>query len=86
MHMRNLERRVQVLLDEARYRKVAAAARRRGVSVAAVVREAIDQLPDDAASRRAAIARILAEPPIPVPEDPAELRRELDEAHDRIVW
>ena len=84
MHMRNLDRRVQILLDEPRYRKVAAEARRRRVSVAAVVREAIDQMPQDADRRRSAITRILASSSMPVPDDPFELRRELDEAHDRV--
>lgn len=83
MHMRNLERRVQLLLDEPRYRKVAAEAGRRHVSVAAVIREAIDRLPAEAEGRRAAIADILAAEPMPLPEDPAELRRELDVARER---
>ena len=42
------ERRLQILLDEARYRRVAAEADASGRSVAAVIREAIDQrFPDD---------------------------------------
>ena len=82
MCMRNLERRVQLLLDEPRYRKVAAEAARRHVSVAAVIREAIDRLPADADLRRAAIAGILAAAPMAVPADPADLRRELDAAHE----
>lgn len=82
--MRNLERRVQLLLDEPRYRKVAGEARRRHVSVAAVIREAIDRLPAGADRRRAAIAEILAAESMPLPADPAELRRELDAARERI--
>ncbi len=83
MHMRNLDRRVQLLLDEPRYRKLTGEAKRRRVSVAAVIREAIDQLPADADLRRAAIAEILAAEPMAMPSDPAELRRELDAAHRR---
>lgn len=83
MHMRNLDRRVQLLLDEPRYRKLTREAKRRRVSVAAVIREAIDQLPADAEQRRAAIAEVLDSEPMAVPSDPAELRRELDSAHDR---
>ena len=83
MHMRNLERRVQLLLDEPRYRKVTGEARRRHVSLAAVIREAIDRLPADAEGRRAAIADILAAEPMPLPADPADLRRELDRARER---
>lgn len=82
MHMRNLEHRVHLLLDEPRYRKVTGEAGRRNVSVASVIREAIDHLPEDAARRRAAIAEILAAEPMPLPADPADLRRELDVAHE----
>lgn len=82
MHMRNLERRVHLLLDEPRYRKVAGEADRRRVSVAAVIRDAIDQLPDDAAVRRSAIQQILSAEPMTLPRDPAELRRELEAARE----
>ena len=79
-----LDHRLQILLDEARYEKLAGEARRRGVSVAAVIRDAIDRLPMDDKRRRAAVARILAAEPMDVPLDPAEIRRELDSAHDRV--
>lgn len=83
MHMHILDRRIQLLLDESRYRKVAGEAKRRRVSVAAVIREAIDRLPDDASQRRTAIASLLAAEAMPLPADPADIRRELDIAHDR---
>ena len=81
-----LDRRVQLLLDAERYRKVESEARRRGSSVAAVIRAAIDQLPgaDEWERRRAALEAIFAAEPMPLPQDPADLRRELDDAHDRI--
>jgi hypothetical protein len=82
MRMRNLERRVHLLLDEPRYRRVAGEARRRRVSVAAVIRDAIDQLPDDAAVRRSAIEQILSAEPMVMPQDPAELRREVEAARE----
>ena len=78
-----LDRRVQILLDDERYEKVAREARRRHVSVAAVIRDALDRLPTDAEVRRNAIDVILAAEPMPLPDDPAELRRELDGARDR---
>jgi hypothetical protein len=84
MRMRNLERRVQLLLDDARYRKVSSEAERRGVSVAAVIRDAIDRVPTNVERRRQAIEAVLAAPPMPVPADPADLRDELDAAHDRL--
>lgn len=81
--MRMLDHRVQVLLDDARYQKVAREAKRCGISIAAVIREALDRLPADAEGRRVAIEAILAAEPMPVPADPAALRRELDAAHNR---
>jgi len=83
MRMRNLDRRVQLRLDELRYRKVTAQAKRQRVSVAAVIREAIDRLPADADLRRAAIAEVLGAEPMALPADPADLRREIDAAHIR---
>lgn len=77
------ERRLQLLLDEPRYQKVAAVARARGVSVAAVIREAIDRAVPSEQSRRSSAARaILDAPDMPVP-DPGDLRRELDELRGR---
>ncbi|MGH3443853.1 MAG: hypothetical protein ACRDPB_00625, partial [Nocardioidaceae bacterium] len=76
-----MERRLQLLLDADRYRKVADEARRSGRSVAAVIREAIDRRFADEereAERAAAARRLLAsmkasdnEPPY---ESPAELK------------
>jgi hypothetical protein len=81
MHM--LDHRVQILLDDARYQKVAGEAKRRGVSIGAVIREAVDRLPADAELRRTSIDAILAAEAMAVPAEPAELRRDLDAAHDR---
>jgi hypothetical protein len=81
MHM--LERRLQILLDDARYRRLTTAARERGTSVAAVVRDAIDlALPADLAKKRAALEAILAAEPMPVP-DVEELKREIAEGRSR---
>lgn len=75
-----LERRLQILIDESRYRRVAARARERDMSVAAVIREAIDAaLPPDLEAKRAAADRILAAEPMPVPATVEELKAELDE-------
>ena len=79
-----LERRLQILLDEPRYRRLESAARARRVSIATVVREAIDvALPADPERKREAARLILAAEPMPVPATPAELRQELDEARSR---
>jgi hypothetical protein len=79
-----LDRRVQILLDADRYRRVSAEARRRKTSLAQVVREAIDKaLPSDLARKRAALKAILEAEPIPVPDDPKDLKREIEEEHER---
>jgi hypothetical protein len=72
------DRRLQILLDEPRYRRVTAIARERKTSVAAVIREAIDLLAPADCSKRAAWKRIQAAEPMPVP-DPDELKAELEE-------
>lgn len=74
------ERRLQILIDEPRYRRLAAAARERRQSVSAAIREAIDvAFPADLAKKRAAVRRLLAAEPMPVPETVEELKAELDE-------
>jgi hypothetical protein len=70
MRMRNLERRVHLLLDESRYRKLEVEARARRVSVAQVIRDAIDRMPSDLDRRRRAIDALLAAPPMDVADDP----------------
>lgn len=79
----SLQHRLQILLDDERHQRISAIARERGVSVATVVREAIDRgLVGPEARRRAAARRLMDAPDMPVPE-PAELRAELDELRAR---
>ena len=81
--MSMLTRRLQVLLDDKRYRRLEAAARRRRVSVAAVVREAIDRdLDAPALDRSAAGRRFLAAPPMEV-GSVDDLLTELDQIRGR---
>ena len=78
-----LDRRLQILLDDARYERLAAEARRRSVPMAQVVREALDAaLSAPHARRRDAAAGILAAPRMPVSE-PEELRSELERLRGR---
>lgn len=86
MHMRKLDHRIHLLLDERRHRKISIEAKRRSVSVAEVIRDAIDRMPASDDTRRTAIEFILAAPPMPVPDDPADLRRELDAGHEGRAW
>jgi predicted DNA-binding ribbon-helix-helix protein len=81
--MRMLGHRFQILLDDERYERVTSLARDRKVSVATVIREAIDRgLPVPPRRRMAAARRILAAEPMPVP-GPAGLRAELDQERGR---
>src|ERR1700730_11897252 len=58
-----LEHRLQILLDDERHQRITAAAHERGVSVAAVVREAIDRgLSGPESRRRGAAPRLLDAP------------------------
>jgi hypothetical protein len=76
-----LTHRLHILLDEDRWQRLDREATRRKVPVAAVVRDAIDAaLPaSDADARRAAADALLRAEPMDVPDDPADLERELDE-------
>lgn len=79
-----LSRRFQILLDEEQYARIAAAAKLRKVSAAEVIREAIDvALPPQWPDRRVAGLAILAADPMDVPDDPADLKAELDDLRGR---
>ena len=78
-----LEHRLQILIDDERHRLIVRRARERGVSVATVVREAIDRgVSGPSARRLAAGRRLLAASDMPVPE-PLELRAELEALRGR---
>lgn len=79
-----LDRRLQILIDDARYRRLEAVARERRLSVAAVIRDAIDAaLPADLGAKRRAAAALLAVEPMDVPGTVEELKAELDDARLR---
>lgn len=81
--MSMLQRRLQILIDDERHERIAAAAQERGISVGAVVREALDRGLATPDGRRAeARARLLAAEPMEVPAVPA-LLAELDEQRGR---
>lgn len=63
--------RLQILLHDERHRRITSLARERGVSVATIVREAIDRgLASPGDRRKSAGRRLLDVPDIPVPEPP----------------
>ena len=75
--------RLQILIDDELHRRLIAAARDRGVSVATIVCEAIDRgLPEPAARRRAAARRVLDAPDMEVPSQ-TRLREELETLRSR---
>jgi hypothetical protein len=78
MHM--LSRRLQILLDEERYERLARRAAADRTSIGMLVREAIDaRYPAVDPERDAAFERIRNAEPMSVPVDPAELKREIAE-------
>ncbi len=78
-------RRLQVLLDEERYARLAGRAADRGTSIATLVREAIDsRFPAVHPDKSVAAERILAADPMPVPDDPRDIEREI--AQTRATW
>ena len=78
-----MERRLQILLDEERHRRLVSVARDRGVSVATVVRDAIDRgLASPEARRRSAAAQLLDAEDMAV-GTPEALRRELEDLRSR---
>ena len=81
MSMSVLERRLQILVDQERYDRLEREAGQREVSVAAVVRSAIDAHLDDQQRRRAAAGRRLLAWPLPDAPEPDwdELREAYEE-------
>ena len=81
--MSMLSRRLQVLIDDERLRRLEREAARRHVTVSVLVRDAIDAAyPTERPSKEAAGRRILGAAPMPVP-DLDDLRRELDDLRAR---
>ncbi len=73
-----LEHRLQILLDEERHARITAVARERGVSVASVVRDAIDRGVAKSDDRRRAAGRRLLDAPDMDVGDPDELKAEVE--------
>lgn len=78
-----LEHRLQILLDEERHARIRSVARERGVSVATVVREAIDRGVASPSDRRQTAGRRLLDAPDMAVPDPGALKDELDALRGR---
>ena len=81
--MRMKRRRIQITLDEEQYDRLHRWAQERGLTISQGIHTILSELPVERAERQAATARILAAEPMPIPKYPADLRRELDAAHER---
>jgi predicted DNA-binding protein len=78
--------RLQVLIEPVQAERLRAAAERRGVSVATLVREGIEHVaPPVDDEVEAAWQRFFAAEPIELPDDPADLKREIIAAYDARV-
>lgn len=81
-----MERRLQLLLDQERYDRVAAEAKRSGRSVNAVIREAIDiRLPSKLEARSRALLEWLEMTAVPDPGPPEsweDIKADLQQMYD----
>jgi hypothetical protein len=76
-----LDRRLQILIDERRYRRLQAEARERKTSIAAVIRDAIDQKFPAGSSKRTGAARAVLGAGLMSVPSVEELREERESAH-----
>lgn len=88
--MSALERRLQLLLSNEQYRRVADEAKRTGRSANAVIRAAIDMhYPSTVDARKAAVAELLASPDdtgAGIAGDYVEFKRDLETAMNEARW
>lgn len=69
-----LTHRLQVLIDPDQHMRLREEANARGMTIGALVREAIDRrVPPSPGGSREAFDRLMALEPIPVPDDPDDL-------------
>jgi hypothetical protein len=79
-----LTRRTQILLDQERHERLKRRSEETGMSIAALIREAIARLLDeDAERRRRAATSFLGAKPMELPDWPA-LEREVETAYERL--
>lgn len=80
----SMSRRLQILVDDERFRRLERVAKHRGTSVAQVVRDAIDFIltPEELEERSAAVRRLLDAPDMPVDDWPV-MKREIETMYER---
>jgi plasmid stability protein len=78
--MPQLTRRTQLLLDDDLHRRLRETAAQRGISLGALIREAIDEKLSRAQDDRAkAFAKLLAAPPMPVDDWPVMKKQMIED-------
>lgn len=83
MHMATMTRRLQILIDEGRLRRLERLAAQRDSSIATLVRDALDRTYDlSGADPTAAAERFLAREPIDVPDWP-DAKAEIEAGYER---
>jgi len=81
-----LTRRTQLLLDDDLHRRLREIAAQRGISMGALIREAIDEkLASVQEARAKAIDKLLAAPPMPVDDWPAMKKQMLEDRYASVM-
>jgi plasmid stability protein len=84
--MPSLTRRTQLLLDDDLHRRLREIAAQRGISIGALIREAIDEkLSGVQDARAAAIDKLLAAEPMPVEDWPVMKRQMLEDRYAGVM-
>jgi plasmid stability protein len=82
----SLTRRTQLLLDDELHRRLRETAAERGISMGALIREAIDEKLSNAQDVRArAIDKLLAAPPMPVDDWPVMKKQMLEDRYAGVM-
>ncbi len=81
MHIAQLTRRTQLLLDEARYRRLERQAQATNSSIAALVRDAIDMAYPERSMSPAEALQLLRDAPRGDHGDPRHVKRDILERH-----
>ncbi|MFI5004725.1 MAG: CopG family transcriptional regulator [Solirubrobacterales bacterium] len=84
--MPQLTRRTQLLLDDDLHRRLRETAAQRGISLGALIREAIDEkLSRVQEARSKAFAELLAAPPMPVDDWPVMKKQMLEDRYASVM-
>ena len=86
MSSQPLTRRTQLLLDDELHRRLRETAAERGISMGALIREAIDEkFSRGQDARSAAFSKLLAAEPMPVEDWPVMKKQMLDDRYARVT-